>query len=157
MPADAPVSPYADMGRNPAPGLILCRERDGSPLPKEVETHVRCRTPLPTAAVPPADKPQIEHIIEDERKHYCAFNRAYACLTGRTAPPPEVSPMKFDTYTEALEASFEDEREAQEFYREVYFDTYCYPEVSRTFESAMLDEMEHMSIFTLLYARATAC
>ncbi|MGE5484208.1 MAG: ferritin family protein [Ignavibacteriales bacterium] len=97
------------------------------------------------------DRTNLQHILNDERKHYAAFTRVYAMLTGMQSPPVQAPSPAFRTYAEGLKEAYYDELEAAELYRTIVLssgDLHVY----RAFFEAMVDETEHaIRLNRLLY------
>ncbi len=97
------------------------------------------------------DRTNLQHILNDERKHYAAFSRVYAMLTGTQPPPVQVPPPSFQTYAEGVKKAYYDEFEAAELYRDIVLSPGD-PHVYRAFFEAMVDETEHaIRLNRLLY------
>ena len=104
----------------------------------------------------PTAREMIDHVIEDEMEHLEAFSDLYHSLYRQDPDVLLDYVPEFDTYEEGLRIAFADELEAAEFYRDVMFNwTQMGTPANRVFHWAMLDEMEHMSVFAFLLADAS--
>ncbi len=91
----------------------------------------------------------IRHAYEDELEHLQVFERLYTHFTGR-APRYTIDPVEYETYREGLLLALEDELDAAEFYRDVQLST-TDQLVRDSFYHAMVDELEHATMFSVLY------
>lgn len=91
----------------------------------------------------------IEHTIEDELSHEKAFSKLYKHFTGKNAQY-QIEPIKFGNYKEGLLIALKGELEAVEFYRNVQLSNID-PLVRDTFYYAMIDELEHATMFGVMY------
>ncbi len=96
-------------------------------------------------------KRQVEHALEDERKHYHILGSLYNHLTDRRVQPVDEIPVNIKSYREALKEAVEDELMAVELYRSMYLSTFDIAIRDLLFD-IMNDEMEHADRLTLLYA-----
>ncbi len=91
----------------------------------------------------------IEHAMEDELEHLEKFCHLYHYYTGHM-PVYEITPVQFPNYKAGVLMALKDELEAGEFYRDVQMssmDQY----IRDTFYYAMVDELEHATMFSTLY------
>lgn len=88
------------------------------------------------------DRMNLQHILDDEKKHYAQFSRVCMRLTGVQPMPGQPTPPSFGTYSEGLKDAYYDELRAAQFYRSILLATWN-PHVYRVFFEAMTDEIEH--------------
>ncbi len=91
----------------------------------------------------------IRHAYRDELEHLQVFEQLYIHFTGRD-PQYTIDPVQYETYREGLLLALEDELEAAEFYRDVQLST-TDQLVRDSFYLAMVDELEHATMFGVLY------
>ncbi|MDP5274320.1 ferritin-like domain-containing protein [Chengkuizengella axinellae] len=93
-------------------------------------------------------KADIQHALEDEKKHLKKFTNLFTALTGQR-PQYSIEPVQFESYKEGLEMAYRDELEAYENYRDAYLFTQ-----NQTIRDAFLlgytDEIEHALKFGFL-------
>ncbi|RAK23123.1 rubrerythrin [Anoxybacillus vitaminiphilus] len=90
----------------------------------------------------------VQHALEDERKHLKQFTDLYVMLTGKR-PVYKTKAVSFNTFKEGLNIARKDELEAYEDYRDAYLATQ--DQVIRdVFFLAMTDEIEHALRFSFL-------
>lgn len=97
----------------------------------------------------PLDREYIEHAREDELFHLRHFENLYDHYFGRH-PNVTIAPVMFINYREALLMALDDEQHAASFYKDVQLSVRD-PIVRDTFYLAMVDEMEHATMFGTLY------
>lgn len=91
----------------------------------------------------------IEHARDDELEHLHAFTRLYCYLTGHM-PQYTITPVVYSSYKEGIFMALKDELEAGEFYRDIQLSTMD-KLIRDTFYFAMVDELEHATMFSTLY------
>jgi rubrerythrin len=91
----------------------------------------------------------IQHAHDDELEHLYAFTKLYCHLTGRI-PQYTIDPVVYGSYKEGLLRALKDELDAGEFYRDVQLST-TDQLIRDTFYFAMVDELEHATMFSTLY------
>ena len=91
----------------------------------------------------------IQHAHDDELEHLYSFTKLYCHLTGQI-PQYTIEPVIYQSYKEGILIALKDELEAGEFYRDVQLSTT--DQLFRdTFYLAMVDELEHATMFSTLY------
>ncbi len=91
----------------------------------------------------------IKHAMEDELDHLERFSKLYCYYTGHM-PMYVITPVKFPNYKAGILMALKDELEAGEFYRDVQMST-TDQYIKDTFYYAMVDELEHSTMFSTLY------
>jgi len=91
----------------------------------------------------------IQHAHDDELEHLYAFTKLYCYLTG-TLPQYTIEPVMFENYKTGLLMALKDELEAGEFYRDIQLSSMDML-IKDTFYFAMVDELEHATMFSTLY------
>lgn len=91
----------------------------------------------------------IEHARDDELEHLYAFSRLYCHLTGQM-PQYSITPVVYADYKEGILLALKDELKAGEFYRDIQLST-TDNLIRDTFYYAMVDELEHATMFSTLY------
>ncbi|MCF6465509.1 ferritin-like domain-containing protein [Clostridium sp. Cult2] len=91
----------------------------------------------------------IEHARDDELEHLHAFIRLYCYLTGQM-PQYNITPVVYSSYKEGILMALEDELKAGEFYRNIQLST-TDKLIRDTFYYAMVDELQHATMFSTLY------
>lgn len=91
----------------------------------------------------------IQHAFDDEVEHLQAFVKLYCYYTGKM-PQYDISPVCYPNYKAGILRALEDELEAAEFYRDVQLST-SDQLIKDTFYFAMVDELEHATMFSTLY------
>jgi rubrerythrin len=91
----------------------------------------------------------IQHAFDDEVEHLQAFTKLYCYYTGKV-PQYNITPVCYPNYKAGILMALEDELEAAEFYRDVQLSTNDQL-IKDTFYFAMVDELEHATMFSTLY------
>lgn len=91
----------------------------------------------------------ITHAYDDELEHLYAFTKLYCHLTGQL-PQYTIEPVIYDSYKEGILIALKDELEAGEYYRDIQLST-SDQLIRDTFYFAMVDELEHATMFSTLY------
>lgn len=91
----------------------------------------------------------IQHAHDDELEHLYAFTKLYYHLTGQM-PQYSIVPVVYSSYKEGVLKALKDELEAGEFYKNVQLST-TDQLIKDTFYFAMVDELEHATMFSTLY------
>lgn len=91
----------------------------------------------------------IQHALDDELEHLYAFTRLYYHLAGQM-PQYSITPVSYSNYKEGILIALKDELEAGEFYRNIQLST-TDQLIKDTFYFAMVDELEHATMFSTLY------
>lgn len=86
---------------------------------------------------------------QDELLHLYAFTKLFCHLTGNM-PQYTITPIKYRSYREALLIAYKDELEVGQFYRDMQLYTSDLL-IKDTFYYAMVDELEHATMFSTLY------
>lgn len=91
----------------------------------------------------------IQDAHDDEMKHLYAFTRLYCYLTGQM-PQYVITPTIYSNYKEGLQTALKDELKAAGFYRNIQLSIMDLL-IKDTFYYAMVDELEHATMFSTLY------
>ncbi len=96
----------------------------------------------------------IEHAYRDELEHLQMFTKLYCYYTDEE-PKYEVKPIRYPCYKEGLLTALIGELETVEFYRNVQLSTMDQVIID-CFYLAMVDELEHATMFSTLFNTCTA-
>jgi rubrerythrin len=105
---------------------------------------------------PETDREEIQQIRADEQRHAQILSQLYFNLTGRPPVTIPVEPPRIPSYLEGLEEAVGGELDAVEVYRNLILSTYNQQIRDSIFE-IMVDEQEHATRLTLLYAKNKRC